>query len=251
MPLRGTVHIADDADSVIAATASWIATCSATAIADHGRFTVALPGGTTPRALYARLTQAPFNDTIEWPLWHVYFGDERACAPTDEASNYNLAQQMLLSKVNISESHVFRMHGEAENLDSAARDYSEMLSTTLPHTHGVPQLDCIILGLGEDGHTASLFPGSPALDVSTPYATTSTAPYPPHPRITLTFPVLNAATNVAFMVVGAQKRNALHLVETDEAPAAQVHGTGTLTWFMDRAAAEQLTAQGHEQPTGK
>jgi 6-phosphogluconolactonase len=174
----------------------------------------------------------------------VYFGDERACPPEDPESNYRLARESLLDRVPIQPSLVYRMEGEAPDLDAAASDYSSLLrSSRLPGPGGAPRLDCVLLGLGADGHTASLFPGTPALEVADSWCTRGVAPAAPVDRLTLTLPVLNAAAAVAFCVTGAGKAEALQRVATGEGPAARVTpAQGKLLWFLDQAAAGNLSA---------
>jgi 6-phosphogluconolactonase len=176
---------------------------------------------------------------MEWASWNVYFADERACPPDDPASNYHLATTTLLSLVPIDPAHVHRMSGERPDLDAAAIEYSALLAGSLPSgPGGAPRLDVILLGLGENGHTASLFPGTPALGVTDRWATRGLADYEPFDRITLTYPAINAAAAVAFMVTGAGKDEALLATARGEVPASRVRPTdGTLTWFLDAVAA--------------
>jgi len=145
----------------------------------------------------------------------------------------------LLSHVPIDPGHVHRMPGERPDLDAAAIEYSALMAGSLPSgPGGAPRLDVILLGLGENGHTASLFPGTPALEVTDRWATRGLADYEPFDRITLTYPAINATAAVAFMVTGAAKHEALLATARGEVPASRVRPTdGTLTWFLDAAAA--------------
>jgi 6-phosphogluconolactonase len=169
----------------------------------------------------------------------VYFGDERACPPDDPASNYRLARETLLDHVPIPPDRVHRMEGERPDLDVAAAGYSALLGASLPPgPRGVPRLDCILLGLGTNGHTASLFPGTPALEVEDAWATRGLADYEPFDRITVTFPLIDAGAAVAFLVAGESKRDALAGVVAGTVPASRVRPVdGRLLWFLDRAAA--------------
>jgi 6-phosphogluconolactonase len=170
----------------------------------------------------------------------VYFGDERACPPDDPSSNYRMARQALLDLVPIAPERIHRMEGERSDLDAAAAEYSAVLQATCPPAaaSAAPLLDCILLGLGEDGHTASLFPGEPVLEVFDRWAARARADYAPYDRITLTYPVLNAAAHVAFLVTGAAKGGALRGVVQGTVPAGGVHpAQGELRWFLDAAAA--------------
>ena len=184
--------------------------------------TVALAGGSTPRPLYERLATCSFS----WLETHIFFGDERCVPPGHEASNYRMAREALLSKVPAT---VHRMPGET--CDAGA--YEEELSKVFGL--GLPQLDLVLLGLGEDGHTASLFPGDPALDVTDRWVVR--VERPDYARLTLTLPVLSAAKAVVFLVSGASKRAALQqLLSGADIPAARVRGRDQLI-IADEAAA--------------
>jgi 6-phosphogluconolactonase len=223
------------ADAVV----TWIAAHARRAYGDHGSFAIALSGGSTPRLLNATLAGPGWHSRIDWRWWNVYFADERACPPDDPASNYHLAETTLLRHVAVDPSRVHRMPAERPDLDAAAAEYSELLEASLPAgPGGAPRLDVVLLGLGENGHTASLFPGTPALDVTNRWATRGLADYEPFDRMTLTFPAINAAAAVAFMVTGASKRGALAATARGEVPASRIRPTdGTLAWFLDADAA--------------
>jgi 6-phosphogluconolactonase len=227
----------DVADSV----AHWIAAQARRANEDHGSFSIALSGGSTPRLLNSLLAGPEWKDRIEWATWDVYFADERACPPDDPASNYSLAETTLLTHVPIDPERVHRMQAERTDLDAAAAEYSDLLATSLPTAkNGAPQLDLVLLGLGENGHTASLFPGTPALEVTDHWATRGLADYAPFDRITLTYPMINAAVAVGFMVTGAAKHEALAATARGEVPASRIRPTeGMLAWFLDAAAAAE------------
>jgi 6-phosphogluconolactonase len=229
--------------AVADAVADWVTAAAEHAIADHGSFSIALAGGSTPRLLYDALAGPHWLDGIDWPAWSVYFGDERACPADDPSSNYHLAQSTLLSKVAVDPHNVHRMAADRPDLDAAAAEYSGLLASTLPAgAGGAPRLDVILLGLGENGHTASLFPGTPALDVTNAWATRGLADYEPFDRMTLTYPAINAAASVAFMVTGAGKRNALAATAEGTMPASRVRpADGALVWFLDTAAAGTTT----------
>ncbi len=237
--LAGERLVSETAQEVAGTVATWIEAQSRRATADHGAFSIALSGGSTPRLLNEILAGPEWRERMDWASWYVYFADERACPPDDPASNYHLAMTTLLSHVPIDPGHVHRMPGERSDLDAAAIEYSAVMAGSLPSgPGGAPRLDVILLGLGENGHTASLFPGTPALEVTDRWATRGLADYEPFDRITLTYPAINAAAAVAFMVTGAAKHEALLATARGEVPASRVHPTdGTLTWFLDAAAA--------------
>jgi 6-phosphogluconolactonase len=237
--LAGERVVSETAQEVADAVATWIAAQSRRAYGDHGSFSIALSGGSTPRMLNELLAGPEWQGRIDWSCWNVYFADERACPPDDPASNYYLAKTTLLSRVPIDAGRVHRMSGERADLDAAAAEYSALLASSLPaDSAGAPRLDVILLGLGENGHTASLFPGTPALEVVDRWATRGLADYEPFDRITLTYPTINAAAAVGFMVTGTGKHQALVATARDEVPASRVRPTdGTLAWFLDAAAA--------------
>jgi len=232
--LPGEVHVLTDPISVAAAAAEWITTrCGGRA-----GFRIACAGGSTPQFLYEALASSTFRDGIDWQRWHVFFGDERAVPPDDAASNFRLVHDSLLVRVPIPAPHVHRMEAERADLDSAAADYSRLLEA---EAGGPPRLDVVLLGLGTDGHTASLFPGTPALDITDAWAGRGLAPVAPCDRITLTLPVLNAAAHVAFLVTGPSKAAALRGVVDGTVPAARVRPhDGDLHWFLDSTAAHSI-----------
>ena len=212
-------------------------------IADHavktnGRFTVALSGGSTPRALYAELID---RRSIDWSCVHVFWGDERCVPPDQPDSNYGMACQTLLSKVNVPEANVHRIKGELDP-DQAALEYEAELRRVFEPALPFPCFDLILLGMGAEGHTASLFPGTAAIHEQARWVVAHSVEQLKTNRVTLTPPVLNQAAHVIFMVVGADKASALQAVlygeyDPDRYPAQIVSPTnGQLTWLIDRAA---------------
>jgi 6-phosphogluconolactonase len=227
--VAAAVVVGEDLAQVVEAAAAEIRRAAAAAIAARGRFRIALAGGTTPRALYPLLVQG-----IDWASAEIFFGDERAVPPIDPRSNYRMARETLLEPAGIAGGCVRRWRAEDWDLDAAARDYERVL--------GGGPLDLALLGLGPDGHTASLFPGSPALAEMRRLAVATDGPkVPPGPRrLTLTFPVFSAAREVVFLVTGAEKAVALARVlqRGSALPAARiVHRSGPVTIFCDREAA--------------
>lgn len=221
------------------------------AVAAHGRFTVALAGGSTPKALYRRLAARPFRDQVDWSRTLVFFGDERCVSPDDRDSNYGVAREALLDRVPLSTENVFPMWcGPDRSLDEAAAEYSRVLAEHfgLAEDGARPEFDLILLGIGEDGHTASLFPGMPAVEVQDRLVVGSIVPAgvsPAVPRLTLTLPVLNNASRILFLVEGKRKAEAVRQVIEGGAagglPAARVQPqNGTLTWLLDASAAGGL-----------
>ncbi|TMB90124.1 MAG: 6-phosphogluconolactonase [Chloroflexi bacterium] len=237
--LPGEVRIAPDSAAVAGAAAAWLEQLSRAAVARQGTFSIALAGGSTPRALYVLLAGDAWRHRFEWSAWRMYFGDERACPPDDLASNYRSARETLLDHVPIARGNVHRMEAERADLDAAAAEYSALLASSLPAgAGGAPRLDCVLLGLGENGHTASLFPGTKALEVRDAWATRGLADYAPYDRMTLTFPTLNAAAGILFMATGENKREALRATAHGDVPASRVQPIdGSLLWLLDSAAA--------------
>jgi 6-phosphogluconolactonase len=222
------------------------------AIHDSGRFVVALAGGSTPRRLYGLLATCPFADRVNWPLTHVFWGDERAVPPDDPESNYRLVRETLFARVPIPEANVHRIRGEDVPPEAAAA-YEQELRTTLATPQGSPQtaagrrFDLVLLGMGTNGHTASLFPGLAAVRESTRWVVAEHVAEVSMWRITLTPPVLDAAAHVVFLVSGAEKAAMLRRVlegprEPDALPAQAIApAAGTLTWLVDAAAAARLS----------
>jgi 6-phosphogluconolactonase len=238
--------LVDDAPALAGAAAGAIVDAAMAAVAARRRFTLVLAGGATPRATYTRLAGPPFAESMPWEQTSVFFGDER-CVPPDHAeSNYRMANETLLSKVGIPAERVYRMRGEAEDSEEAAAEYARTLATVFETRRGgLPRFDLVLLGLGLDGHTASLFPGSPAAReiFRTVVAVHAAAARIPQ-RLTLTFPTINAAARVIFLVAGAEKAKVVKATLSDGAilPAGMARPTdGTLTWIVDRAAASLLS----------
>ena len=238
------VVVANTAALAEAAAAAILAAACA-AVAEHGRFTIALAGGATPASTYTRLAQAPFVDAMPWDRTFVFFGDERVVPPDHPESNFRMADERLLAKVPLAPDHVFRMRGEAEDSEAAAAEYGRSLGLICSERrNGVPRLDLVLLGIGVDGHTASLFPGSPVVrEVFRPVAAVHAAAAAIPERLTLTFPVINAAARVYVLVSGPEKAKVVKAVLTDKAllPAGMVGPTdGELRWFLDASAAGLL-----------
>jgi 6-phosphogluconolactonase len=216
------------------------------AVRDRGVFHVALAGGSTPRRLYERLAAARGDAALPWAETHVWFGDERAVGPEHDESNHRMAREALLRHVPVPAAQVHRMEGERDP-DEAARRYEEALRREIPAgADGVPQIDLVLLGVGDDGHTASLFPGTAALDETTRLVAAPWVEAVGAHRLTLTYPALNAARAVLYLVAGDDKAEAARAVLEPRAgeprlPAAGVRPSGQLVWLLDRAAAARLT----------
>jgi 6-phosphogluconolactonase len=234
------IKVLPSAAAIAQEAASRIEQCAEAAIELNGRFSLGLSGGSTPRMLYQLLADN-YRGAINWTKVEVFFGDERCVGPEDKESNYRMAREALLSKVPIPGDNVYRMRGEIDPQD-AAKEYGSMLKERF----GDAGLDLILLGLGDDGHTASLFPHTQAL---TETKHRCVANYAEHSttgkswRITLTAPFINRCNQALFLVVGAAKADALaHVLEGETDPQrwpAQLikPHSGKLTWLVDAAAA--------------
>lgn len=233
--------IVDDAEAVSVAAADVVVRTAIDAIAARGRFTLALSGGSTPKALYERLASDIRVDAAAWSSVHVYFGDERCVPPDHRDSNYRMAREALLAQVAIPAAQVHRMETEREPADAAAA-YEATLRATLATGDGMPVLDLVLLGLGADGHTASLFPGTTLLDERHRWAVAGWVPTVQAWRVSLTLPVLAAGRLLLGLAAGADKAPAVaRLFEPNPQapiPARAVGDAAThVAWIVDRAAA--------------
>ena len=243
------VMLVDDTAALADVAAGAIVDAAVAAVAARHRFTFVLSGGATPRATYMRLAAAPFAERMPWDRTWVFFGDERCVPPDHSESNHRMANETLLSKVAIPADHVFRMRGEAENPEEAAAEYARALTAVFEtEGGGLPRFDLVLLGIGLDGHTASLFPGSPAVKeifrtVVAVHAAAASIPQ----RLTLTLPLINAAAHVIFLVAGPEKAKVVKAMLRDGVvlPASMARPVdGALTWIVDRDAAALLSPAG-------
>jgi len=222
------------------------------AIASQGRFTVALSGGNTPRSIHNSLAAEAATSQVDWSKVYIFFGDDRCVPPTSPESNYGMAWDTLPSKVPIPPENVYRMLGE-DNPEQAAEIYSTQLKTFFglaqaggPSPENFPRFDLIFLGMGPDGHTASLFPGTAALQERSKPVTANFVPKLNVNRLTLTAPSINRAANIVFLVAGADKAPALHQVLEGEYqpqiyPSQLIRPSqGKLVFLVDQAAAAEL-----------
>jgi 6-phosphogluconolactonase len=232
------------------AAANLFAARAAEAVSAQGRFTAALSGGKTPVALYDLLAKNPFASQIPWARVHLFWGDERCVPPDHGDSNYRLVRERLINHVPIPPANVHRMPAEMDTVEAAARYEEQLREFFAPHGGGFPVFDLVLLGLGEDGHTASLFPGTRALRESARWVLGHYVDAQKGWRITLTPPVINAARMVAFIVAGAGKAAVVkEILEgpfgPDTLPAQIVRPAGgDLVWMLDREAAALLKGEG-------
>lgn len=228
-----------DPRAVAEATADRILAAAQAAIEQRGCFCVALSGGSTPRAVYPLLTAPPRVERVDWSHVEFFWGDERSVPPDDPESNFGVAYRMLVSRLpGVRPEAVHRMPADAPDRDAAARAYEREIARAVPAEEALPAFDLIWLGMGADGHTASLFPGSEALGVYDRSVVPNWAPSLSTWRMTFTFPLIDAAREVLFVVTGGDKAAAVRAVRSGESdlPAARVQAAA-VEWLLDRAAA--------------
>lgn len=210
------------------------------------RTTIALSGGTTPRLLFQHLA-GQYRDRIDWASVHFFWGDERCVPPEDKESNFGMARDLLFNGLDLPEANIHRIRGEDDPAVEAGR-YAEEIAASVPFANGLPAFDIIMLGLGEDGHTASIFPDQMALLQATDYCAVARHPQSGQARITLTGPVINNARHVAFLVTGSSKAEVVREIITGEEqalryPAMHIRPhTGNLYWFLDEPASARRSA---------
>lgn len=239
------VRVVDDLDALGAAAAALTVEWLLAADAERGRASLALAGGSTPRPAYERLA-GDAGRGLRWGAIDICFGDERVVPPEDARSNYGMARRALLDHVPLDGARVHRIRGELAAAD-AADDYDRALRAAFPAAAAdpaLPLLDIVHLGVGDDGHTASLFPGDAALDVRDRWTARATAPpaSPVQDRVTLTFPALARSRIVCFICAGVGKADVVRRILSDGAdlPARRVLGRQRTVWLLDRAAARRL-----------
>ncbi|GGC23913.1 6-phosphogluconolactonase [Parapedobacter defluvii] len=214
-----------------------------TAIAQHGRFTVALTGGTSPAGLYRLLASSPYRDQVRWEQVYIFWGDERWVPLDDERSNAQMAFETLLSHVPIPQSQIFPMWADGISPDDFAREYEQLLRL---HLSSEGSFDLVLLGMGADGHTASWFPHTGVLHEYDKWVAAYYLNAQDMYRITLTVPLVNRANQIIVIAYGANKANALYEVlrgerNAEQYPAQLLPTTGDrITWFVDEAAAEKI-----------
>ena len=259
------LEIYDNPKELAWAAAMRFASLAEQAIRERGRFVVVLSGGSTPKAMFSILAEKPFADALPWQAIYFFWGDER-CVPPDHAdSNYRMANETLLGKMAVPRENIFRIQAEDEDHDRAAASYSQTVRQffnpvaiapgTDPNAtaHGtdseLPRFDLVFLGMGPDGHTASLFPGTTALQIEDRIAVANYVEKFQTYRITLTAAAINNAGNVIFLVAGEDKAATLKEVlegdrQPEKYPSQLIHPVnGELLWMLDEAAAAELTAQ--------
>ena len=247
MSSSATIHILSTPQELFEAAADEVVKTTNDAVAERGRFTIALSGGSTPKSLY-NLLATNARTILPWDRMFFFWGDERHVPPTDADSNYRMADEAMLSKVPVPPGNVFRIPAENPDAAAVAEDYEKTLRKFFKSEPGsAPRLDLILLGLGPDGHTASLFPGTAALKEKSRLVVANWVEKLKTHRLSLTLPVLNAGRSVAFLVSGTDKATVLKTVLEEDAPGEQYPAKlvrpsdGNLVWLLDRAAASGLS----------
>jgi 6-phosphogluconolactonase len=242
-----TVEIHASPEELARAAAALFAERASAAVSARGRFSAALSGGRTPEALYTLLAKAPFASQIPWERVYLFWGDERCVPPDHKESNYRLARERLFDHVPVPPANVHRIRGEMDPVEAAALYEGELREFFGQHGQPWPAFDAVFLGLGEDGHTASLFPGSPAIRESVRRVSAQYVDAQKGWRITLTPPAINAARLAVFVVSGKSKAAAVRDVlegpfRPGTLPAQAVRPPhGEIRWMLDRDATQLLT----------
>lgn len=245
--MNRTVRIFEEPSELYEAAANGILEAAREATAARGRFLLVLAGGETPKPLYRLMSSEPIRTAFPWDATHVFWGDERAVPPDDEQSNYGMTDEYLLQNVPLPKENIHRIRGE-DGASAAAREYARQLHDMSEKGLAWPRFDLVLLGLGSDGHTASLFPGSthPSRSAQATLAVTGSYDLRPTSRITLTPPVFNSARKIFYLVSGERKANVVaSVLEGDKSPvrypALRIRPShGSVTWFLDSAAARKL-----------
>ncbi len=237
-------RVLPDPDAVAEAGAERLVAAARRAIDERGIFRVALSGGSTPKRVYPLLIREPHLSALDWSRVEFFWGDERAVPPDHPESNFGVAYQMFVSRLpNLRPEAVHRMPAEADDLDAAAKAHEREIRAVFEvEDDEVPAFDLIWLGIGGDGHTASLFPDSEALEEMDRLVVANWAPGPGAWRMTFTYPLINAAREALFMVTGADKADAIRAIrEGQDLPAARVEAQTTVC-ILDAAAAGEADA---------
>ena len=234
--MKAEQKIMSDGASLIEAATEQFVSAARAAIAKRGVFHVALAGGSTPKGLYQKLATSPYLEQIDWSRVHLFFGDERCVLPTHDDSNFKMAREAMIDHLPIPHENVHRMPTELGDAADVASRYAATMTETLQGE----SLDLVLLGLGPDGHIASLFPGTPALDVTDTLTTSLYVEKFDSWRVTMTYPTINAAKQVVVFIGGEAKAPIVNDITTDAVeglPVQRLAPQGEYYWFMDKAAA--------------
>lgn len=237
--MNKNIHVYPNKEKLVTATAEYVADSIEKAIQKSGLCNVALSGGNTPGGVYSMLAASPYRDRVDWSRLHLFWGDERMVPPEHQDSNFRMVQETLLNHVKIPGDNIHRIRGESEP-PKAAEEYAALL-----HDHfktDLPEFDIILLGLGEDGHTASIFPETDAVEECERHAVAVYVSRLNSWRVTLTLPVINAAREILFLVSGKSKSEIIQRIMSIKQPAKELPATmvnpqnGELHWMLDSEA---------------
>jgi 6-phosphogluconolactonase len=246
-PLKEKIRIHRDYESLCKSLAEHVYQLIHNSLAEQDQFTFVLAGGSTPDLFYEQLGSV-YKERIPWERVYFFWGDERNVPLEDEESNFKMVNEKLLKRVNVAEKNIIHVHTVPDNVEKTANNYEEKLQ--LFFNRSLPRFDLVLLGLGEDGHTASLFPRSRAINEEKRWVVPSEAPDPPRQRVTMTYPVINNAKNIYFLVNGKEKAAAVNNAFNDDigkniCPAAYIQpGKGKLLWWLDKEAALNIQHKG-------
>jgi 6-phosphogluconolactonase len=237
------VKIYPDKNTLIRESAAYISNVIQTTINEQNKCTFVLAGGSTPKGLYKTLASHEYREKVDWRKVHLFWGDERCVRPEHPESNYRMAKETLIDHIDIPQENVHRIPAEKEPAETA-REYEETINRFFGDTSQLPVFDIILLGIGEDGHTASLFPGTEALEENKRWVTEVYVKKLNTHRITLTYPGINSGRNVIFLVAGSSKADIVRKVyrkADSKFPAVQViPANGNLIYLLDKAAGKFL-----------
>lgn len=248
---KGKVKVFGTEEAMAVSLAKYTADLSDKFAKERGAFTVVFSGGSLIKSL-RKLVEAPYIDSVDWSKWHVFWVDERVVPKDHEDSNYKLAYDDFLSMVPIPTGNVYAINdalsaeGAADDYETCVKHLVKINKIDFSQASGFPKFDLMLLGMGPDGHIASLFPGHPLVQENKQWVSfIENSPKPPPRRITFTFPVINSSANVALVVAGAEKADAVNVVlgdgqNSELLPVQMVSPEGELTWFLDRGAASKL-----------
>jgi 6-phosphogluconolactonase len=243
--MKNFKRILPDMDSLCYEAARDLLRLSHQAIDERGAFHIFLAGGSTPQSFYKLLASSSYANAIRWGKVHLYFGDERNVPPDHRDSNYNMVNNALLKKINIDPTHIHRIHGELAATQAAVA-YNNVLNYRVPKdADDKIQPDLVLLGVGSDGHIASLFPGTDILNKDDSHCAAVWVEKLKSWRISITYPVINNARNLWFFVAGDAKEDIVdrifnHPSVIDPLPVERIAAKGNITWFMDQAAAKWI-----------
>jgi len=235
-------EVFESSESLHEAAAEYLIQCYETAVSDHDSFHIALSGGSTPKKLYQLLSKAPYTDKIDWQKVHCYFGDERFVAHDDEQSNYRMVKESMLDSIDFPAKNIHAVNTSLDCAPKSAEDYEKVMADNLPKENDQGVFDLVLLGLGTDGHTASLFPDTEILTVTESNCASVYVEKMESWRISITFPVINRAKHILLLSENVTKADIVKsLCEWDKPepnyPIQRVQPQHEMRWYIDRPAA--------------